>query len=268
MGGGGSKNTTTQTNEPAAYALPYLRQGLSEAAGAYQQGPRSYYPGNMVTPFSAQTQQAMNMAQQRAMAGSPVTRAAQNLATQTLQGKFLGGNPHLDSQINRAIQLSRGGLASEFAGMGRDVGKTSSGHFPARAEQIKYITNDFLWRNYDAERARQQAMVPQAGGLAAQDYADIGQLANVGGSVEDMTSRIISDRARRHDFDQAAMDDLLDRYLARTGQITPALGGTTLQTAPRGSQGLANTGAFLTGLGTLASNWPSKKPAPPAPGDG
>lgn len=251
MGGSSSNQQQSTTTNPPAYAMPYLQQGLHEASADYGRGGQQQFPGNRIVPLSQPTQAAMTATYNRAMGGSPVTGAAQNLATSTMRGDFLGGNPYLSSQINRAIQLSQGGLASEFSGLGRDVGKMTSGHFPARAEQIKNITNDFLWRNYDAERARQQSMINQAIPLANQDYYDMAQLGNVGATLESQARDIIEDRARRWDWDQTMHDRNLDQYLVRTGQITPQLGGTTISSGPGGSSALGNIGGFMAGAGGL-----------------
>ena len=236
--------TTTQTTLPPPFALPFLEKGLRRADQAFGQGPRQFFPGQTVVPFSQQTNTALGLQEQRALQGSPNVAAAQNLNQQTLQGSFLGqGNPFVDQQIQRAIQLSRQGLDTQFAGAGRDLGAQQ----PARAEQVKNITNDFLFRNFDAERNRQQQAIGQAIPLGREDFADIGRLSDVGGAIEGQAGDLIQDRVNRFNFAQSAGDENLDRFLTRTGQVTPLLGDTqSISTPVNRNRALgALGGAFL-----------------------
>ncbi len=61
---GGNKTQTT-TNTPWSEAIPYEKQVLKDAQTNYQTNPNpfTYYPKETVTPFSGQTQQALNMLQ-------------------------------------------------------------------------------------------------------------------------------------------------------------------------------------------------------------
>lgn len=209
--GSGQSGTVTTTNEAPAWLQPYLEQGAAATQNLAQQGGPQQYQGQTVVPFSDQTNQALNMTQNRALAGSPVTNAAQNLATRTLQGDFLQGNPYLDQTINRAVQLSRTNLDSQFGGYGRDL----QAQMPARGEQVNNLVGDMMFRNYDAERQRQQGMVPMANSLANQDYFDINQLANVGGAVEGQAGALMQDQINRWNFEQNRPESALDAYLAR-----------------------------------------------------
>ena len=236
----GSRNQTV-TQEPPSWLTPSLQQGAQLSRDMLQQGGPQQYQGNTVVPFSPQSNQAMNMVQDRALAGSPLLQSAQGLAQQTLQGDFLGGNPHLDQQINRGIQLSRTGLDSQFAGAGRNL----EAQMPARAEQVNNLVGNMMFQNYDAERARQMQMMPMAPQLAREDYFDASQLANVGGAVEGMTGQILQDRVGRWDFEQMRPEAALDAYLSRLGQNPGMNFGQ--QTSPMHRNGLA--GAIGGGLG-------------------
>jgi hypothetical protein len=259
----GSKDQTVR-NEPPAWLSPHLQQGAQYSRNMLQQGGPEQYSGNTVVPFSPQTNQALNMMQERALTGSPIMGAANNLAQQTLDGQFLGGNPQLDGQINRAIQLTRTGLDSQFAGSGRNL----EAQMPARADQVNNLTSSMLMQNYDQERGRQMQMMGMAPGLAREDYFDASQLANVGGAVEAQTGNIIGDRVGRWDFEQMRPEAALDAYLGRLGQnpgmnfgqqtsplhrngLSGAIGGGVA------GAGLANAlgGVFQNAAGTALGPW-------------
>lgn len=203
-----SPQTTTQVSEPPKYIAPYLNQAAQAASQQYGAG------GVPVIPFSGQTQQALNLAEQRALAGSPVSRAANDYAQQTLSGGFMGSNPYLDQTFNRAAMATQNQLASQFARSGR--GQDASQFL--RSEQLNNLATQIYGGDYEAERARMQQLVPLSGGLASQDYMDINQLANVGAQYEGLSR------------EQAAQPGVaLDQYLARL-QGFP--GGVVTQSTP------------------------------------
>lgn len=250
----GSKDQTV-TNEPPAYLSPHLQRGAQYSENMLWQGGPQQFQGNTVTPFAPQSNQAMNMMQDRALAGSPIMGSANNLAQQTLDGQFLGGNPHLDGQIQRAHQLTRTGMDSQFSGAGRNL----EAQMPARAEQMNNLTSSMLMQNYDQERGRQMQMMGMAPGLAREDYFDASQLANVGGAVEGMTSNIIGDRVGRWDYEQMRPEAALDSYLGRLGQNPGMNFGQ--QTSPMHRNGLAGAigggmgGASLAGALGMSGPW-------------
>ena len=244
--------TTTQITQPPAFVQPFLESGLRRTEQDFLNGPNQFFPGNTVVPFAPQTEQALGLQQNRALQGSPNVAAAQGLNQATLQGDFLSqGNPFVDQQIQRAIQQSRTGLDSQFAGSGRDLGA----QFPARAEQVNNITNDFLFRNFDSERNRQQQAVNQAIPLANQDFADIGRLGDVGAAVEGQAGNVIQDRVNRFNFDQNAGDQNLDQFLNRTGATAPAFGDTQSISQPVfRNRGLGALGGALAGNELFGGN--------------
>ena len=119
-GGGGSKQTTQQQLDPTV--RPFVEYGLQEAKALYQTDTPSYYPNQTYVDPSAQTQQALQAAQNRALAGNPLVPAAQQQQLNTIQGQFLGNNPFLNQAMagaasaaaqryNDAIQGTRSGAS-------------------------------------------------------------------------------------------------------------------------------------------------------------
>lgn len=245
MGGGTPKNTTqTTTAEPPAYLRSYLEQGASEAANNYAAGPNEYYSGETVVPMSEQTQQALDLTQQRALAGSPVTGAAQDYATKALSTPITSEfgatqNPYLDETFNQAADTVQNRLASTFAGSGRNIGASRA----PMAGELNDLATSIYGGAYDADQNRKLTDITSqrsnnlgltglSPSLANQDYVDYGQLGQVGAQYEDLTGRQMEDSAARWDFGQNADDLALDNYLQRIGMINGGAGGTTSATTP------------------------------------
>jgi hypothetical protein len=103
-GGGSDKTTSTQKTEPWPKQQPYLTYGYGQAKNNYQNLAPQFYSNRTYVPFSQQTEQALGMAQNRAIQGSPVEQAMQNQVQGTLQGDYLNSNPYLDQMYNTAAQ--------------------------------------------------------------------------------------------------------------------------------------------------------------------
>lgn len=197
MAGGGGGSSTTRV-EPPKYQLPYLQSGLASASSLYN----SQTPNNTVAPFSPETEQALQGTAARATAGSDITRSANDLATQTLNGGFLGSNPYLDQTFNRAALQTQNQLAGQFAGSGRNVDASEG----LRSQQLNDLATGIYGGAYDSERNRQNQVLGMSGQLANQDYTDLGQLANVGAQREQQSQDLLDAPGRN-----------LDQFLTRVG---------------------------------------------------
>ena len=85
--------------------------------------------------------------------GNRLTGAAQDLNLSTLKGDYLNPdtNPYLESTFNRAADLTRGRLDSEFSGAGRNLGAS----MPARSEELQTLASNIYGGNYQRERGIQ-----------------------------------------------------------------------------------------------------------------
>lgn len=131
MGGGGGTTTT----KPWKEAQPYILQGYQQAQNLYNQGPAEFFPGQTYISPSEATTNALNMAEQRAMAGSPLVREAQgsvsNLmsftnpyAAQTAQLGATANDPSAD--FYRQLMEGQVGGSSEAMDM---IRRTASGEY-------------------------------------------------------------------------------------------------------------------------------------------
>jgi hypothetical protein len=77
-------------------------------------------------------------------------------------------NPYLKQTFDRAAQATRGQLASEFAGGGRDLAASA----PARSDQLQTLASNIYGGNYQAERGRQANMTGQSLGLGQQNLGN------------------------------------------------------------------------------------------------
>jgi hypothetical protein len=271
-GGGGGTNTVTRT-ELDPTMRPYVQYGLSEAQRLYQTpNVPQYYPGQTFIGPSAQTTAALEAAQTRAMQGSPLVPAAQQQLQQTISGQFLGANPYLEAALQpafgaaqRQYESATNQALSNFSRAGRygsgamqgaltNVGGEFARALTGTAGQLGYA-------NYADERARQMAATQLAPAMAAQDYADIQRLANVGQQTEAYQEMALQDAINRFNFAQQAPYARLQSFLsgaygAPSGmqQVTPVYRnpiGSALGGALAGSQFGPMLGAS-SGMGALA----------------
>jgi hypothetical protein len=278
-GGGGGTNTVTRT-ELDPIMRPFVQYGLEESTRLYQNPDMpQYFPGQTYVGPSQQTQAALAAAQQRATMGNPLVPAAQQAAQQTIQGGFLGGNPFFEGAFRGATQGAQTAyqdatqLALSNASRAGRYGSGAMGTALDRAGGVfaNALTNtagQLAYQNYDTERARQQAMIGAAPGLAGADYQDINQLLQTGQAAEGYQEAAMADAVNRFNFAQQAPYMKLQSYLsgaygAPSGmqQTTPVyrnqmgniLGGALTGAALGGGTGLgAGVGAAIGGgLGLL-----------------
>ena len=274
-GGGGGTTQTIQKADPPAFIQPYLEQAATQATTLFgQQGTPSYYPGSTVTPFSGETNQALQMITDRATNGSPVNAAAGAQLTGTLNGQYLNGNPALQGAIDNASEgivrnfnkITSPMIDANFSSNGRygsGIFKDVKGDAATAAgDQLRKVATDMSYQNYGDERQRQLAATALAPQIANQDYTDASQLASVGATKEGMNQAQLQESIDRYNYGQTLDQDKLNAYI---NQIT-ALGGfggtTTSNTSGKqasggfGSSLLGGIGGAASGLGLASTLGP------------
>jgi hypothetical protein len=224
-GGGGSSKQTTQ-NQLDPTVRPFVEYGLQEAQQLYQSDTPSYYPYQTYIDPSQQTQQALQAAQNRAMAGNPLVPAAQQQLQNTIQGNYLSsGNPYLQDAM-RGMASAAGqnyfdtlsNVASQASKAGR-YGSGSMSNLQNRASQTFANTlvnkaGELGYQNYADERAAQERAIQQAPALAQADYQDIQQLLNVGQTAEDYQRQALEADIGRFEFEENKPYTKLQSYLS------------------------------------------------------
>lgn len=228
--------TQTTTSEPPSYLKPFLQQAATSAQQQFQSG------GTPVVGFSPDSIMAMHRARVRSTQGSPVANAAENFAVQTLNGGMMGQNPFLaggenpflEETFNRAADAVTNRVQTNFGRAGRNVrGADAAGvasmHMNDLASQIfgNAYESDANRRlaAFTNERQLQQGILPFVGSMAADDFADIGALANVGAQKEALQREQVGAPGRN-----------LDEFISR---LMGFPGGTVTQSIPMERNGLA-----------------------------
>jgi hypothetical protein len=235
-GGGGSSETKNQLDPTIR---PFVEYGLNEAKGLYQTDTPQYYGGQTYISPSAQTQAALQSAQNRALAGNPLLPAAQQQQQDVISGAYLQNNPYFDQALagaaqgatqtyNDAIRQAQGGasMAGRYgSGVSADI-QNRAANTLSNTLANKY--GELAYQNYGAERARQEAAAMGAPALANADYADIQQLLNVGKTTEDYQKTALQADIDRFNFEQNKPYQKLSAYLgAAYGAPTGTVSTTT-----------------------------------------
>jgi hypothetical protein len=238
MGGGGGQQSSTTTTSIDPAIKPYVTYGLEEAKRLYESGTPTFFPGQTYVSPSEQTQQALKMAQERAMAGSPLTGAAQAETLATIQGR--GVNPFLAGALEQTNRLSGEDylrniqkLQSGASSMGR-YGSAAQGQLTGQAQDVYARAlaeqgGQLAYQSAEAERARQMAAVGAAPQMAQADYADIQRLLSVGGAREAQSAAELQDAMNRFNFQQNLPQMKLSQFANLFSSVPQ--GTETVQTA-------------------------------------
>ncbi len=211
--GGGKKSApvqnVTQSSAPWAGQAPYLNTGFSEAKKQLNQ-PSTFFPGQTYANFSPQTEDALNLTEQRARRGSPVQGAANEQLMQTLQGDYLHGGEGFDAAFDAARRKITPQVQSAF----NRGGRLNSGL--ARAAETQALSDSFA-SQYGKERENQLRSMLFAPQAAASDYADMQALSGVGAAREGQDQSAIDEKMARHEFAQKEPRDRIAQYMNLVG---------------------------------------------------
>jgi len=153
----GTTNTIQQA-DPWSGAQPYLLRGFGAADNLLGNNSQSL------------SEAALRL---RGLGGSPVTGAAQDLATSTMRGDYLNANPFQSGTVQDAMNMAKTQINSQFGPFGN---YGSSGHQEWLGRGLMNASLPYLSQNYENERGRQYAAMSQAPALAGMDYQDIAAL--------------------------------------------------------------------------------------------
>ena len=239
-GGGGGGGSTSQTNNQLDPTIrPFVEYGLNEAKGLYQTDTPQYYGGQTYVSPSAQTTTALEAAQNRALAGSPLLSQAQQQQSDVISGQYLQNNPYFNQALAGAAQgattnyMDAIKAAQGNASMAGRYGSGVSADIQNRAANTLSQTlankyGELAYSNYAGERGMQNAAAQNAPALAAADYADIQQLMNVGKTAEDYQKTALQADIDRFNFEQNKPYQKLSAYLgAAYGAPTGSVSTTT-----------------------------------------
>jgi len=222
-GGGGGTQTTSSELDPIV--KPFVEYGLQEAKGLYQQAGPEYYPEATYIPASTQTQSALQSAEQRALAGSPLVPAAQAQQLNVIQGGMLGANPFLAQAMSGAADVAKQQYYDAIQGTRSGASQAGRYGSPAMFEQqnraqqnlansLAQEAGRLMYQNYGAERGMQQQAVQAAPQMAQADYADIQQLLATGKTQEDYARQALESDIQRFEYGENLPYSKLQSYLS------------------------------------------------------
>jgi hypothetical protein len=231
-GGGGGQQTKTEISPDFK---PYIQYALGQAKDIYGRMPQA--PETLAVGPSATTQQAINLATQRALSGSPLAQAGQAEQLATIQGR--GVNPFLADALAQSNRLageaytrniqglqSKAASAGRYgsAAMGQQAGTSQDIFARALAEQSGQLS----YQSAEAERARQVAAAQNAPQMAASDYADIQRLLQAGQGMEQYQQQAIQGRLAAQDIPMQRLQQAAQVFygapLETTSTATPTGG--------------------------------------------
>jgi len=240
MGGGGGGSTTTTGIDPML--KPYVTYGLEEGKRLYETAGPQFFPGQTYVSPSEATQQALQMAQQRAATGSPLVQAAQQQQLQTIQGR--GVNPFLQGALAagyqptvEAAQEATRGLQSQASAAGRygsgAMAQIAERQASALGRGLGSQLANLAYGSSEAEAARQANAIAGAPQLAQADYADIQALLKAGQGQESYQQAALQDAINRYNYEQNLPQMKLQQF-ANLFSNTP--GGQTTTTTQSGGK--------------------------------
>jgi hypothetical protein len=164
----------------------------SRDAGPAQQTTNTQVdvPGRILPQFNT-AQGAINNQFLNAGGGSGFENFNQplgrNLIGRTLAGQFLDpfNNPGLQGTLNRGADFIQNRLNTDFGAAGRNLGAAR----PAAADALGTFTSDLLFRNFNAERGRQQGALGDVAGFdpTNQFLGRLGGLSNIAQGNQSLT---------------------------------------------------------------------------------
>jgi hypothetical protein len=228
------------------------------------------YQGMRIAPFSPEQEMGLQATTNRALAGSPVTNNANQLAANTLGGQYLdpSTNPAWASGSQAIADAYRTGTAAT-----RNAAFSKAGAFGAdnsafnqyAGMQDKEFGNSLgnLWGSiYNQERGFQNQALGMSPQLANADYNDYQKLIGVGdarrGYTQDIANLSQQDfyGAQNYGWDQLnKLAGLQGSFLGDSGSTT-STGPNPYQSSPlAGAIGGGTLGYGLASMGTAINPW-------------
>lgn len=237
--GGGSQTVVQQQQTgPWEKQQSYLMQGMEEAKKQYESGKPSFFPGSTVTPYSPETETALDVKTGQAIDPNSLVGQAGTETGRTLAGYHLGPESPAFQGVMRGIyNQTRPAVDTAFAQAGRGI--RSPGYAEALGRGISTGMTPYL----AAERGRMFDATQTA--LPVSQYAP-GLLAEVGGAREAKSRDVLQEEIDRFNYEQNLPATKLAQYMQN---VTGNYGGTMTGTATQPTY----SNPLLTGSGVAAS---------------
>lgn len=217
LGGSSPSGSTTTTQMPASYMLPYISTALGQANKLLSYQPQ-YYSGPLVAGFSQPQQQAMGAVSKLGMNGTPALDAAQGFDTTLLEDAG-GSNPYLDATFKQAAGATQGRLASEFGGTGRNVDASQA----LRGQQLDNLATGIYGKAYQQDMQDALAAGNQAQNLYDTRMNGLTAAEGVGKQVQDLAQQNIDANQQKYNYYQMLPIQQLQQYESFLGGVQPGM---------------------------------------------
>ncbi|MFE8106911.1 hypothetical protein [Sphingomonas melonis] len=222
-----SSSKTKQTNEPSAFAKPYISAGANALQSAYgqSQGVAQGISDTLAAQLPGLAQLAFNPSQG--------LTAATDYNTKVLNGGFLGaGNPYLQGQIDQ----TNAGVSAKVNGAFSSAGRTGSGaNVNALGRALAANETGLRYTDYSNER---QAMA-QAAALAPS--LDAARFSGLGAYLQAANGAVGIPLSAAGQY-AGGLGSLLGQYNTQTGTTSQGLGSILGSVAGAGLAGWASGG--------------------------
>lgn len=230
--GGGSSTSNSAISYPEE--IKPLLQNVANISNDLYAKDWQGYGGQRFADLNGTQQQALQMASDRAVNGSPVMDAA----NQSLTGMLQGGqtNPYLDQMVGKAQKsvMDSYNLGTKPQMEAAMVGSGSFGNSGLQQLQQKSqsdlqdslgnVATQMYGNAYNTNQANQLQALGMAQSYGNQAYTDAGQLLKAGGTLQDQAQN-------NADFNyeqwQQQQDDPYKKLQAMTGVMSNTAGSTT-----------------------------------------
>lgn len=216
MGLSSSKSKQTTAFNPQA--APYMYGAANTVQNTYN----AQAPGLAAT--AGQVQGFASGLGQRVFGANPLADSAKAYATDVLGGKYLGANPWMDGMAQQARDATFNDVATRFGRSGM-TGGTGFGESLGRGMTL--ADQSVRYNDYNAERARMDAMAGNAGSISTSDLAALPQYLALTQAGADLPFTASNNLA-------SSLAALLGNQQTTTTKSSPSLGsilGSVLQTA-------------------------------------
>lgn len=171
--------TSTQTTTLPPWYYGYMQSALQRGQNLAST-PFQAYGGQPAVGLNPYLQQAMGLTAQRAQAGNPLQRQAEQVIGDTMGGKFLQGNPYLDTMAAQTRQ----GVMSDVNKLFGANAWGGSAQQELLAKGMSQAENAMRYNDYANERANQLRAANFAPNLAASGYLDANMLNQAGTQLQ------------------------------------------------------------------------------------
>jgi len=162
---------------------------------------RSTFQGDTNARLSDQQQGDISSLRNSALQGDPQFQAAQHLNQSTLQGDFLGPNPHLSAALAPIREEFQRTIAPSIDAAAVGAGRTGSGRHSQMQDTAQQSLADSMarvaYQNYGDERTRQQQALAAAPGLNDARFNDQRVAIGAGQMLQADRQAGLDDEARR-----------------------------------------------------------------------